>query len=169
MEAASSAPGGVRSRGITRKPIRAARTIAACRGPSASQRSTSSELRNDANTSPPYSGPRPRCASTSRPSLPNSGPICYNIRRRNSPPRQRPLANILTASPAVTSAPPLLRRQTRSNCAGAIPRETSARDLPTSPGGTTICDPISLALGTAASVSGKRTHVTACCRPPSTA
>ena len=36
-----------------------------------------------------------------------------------------PLEIIRTASPAVTSAPPLLRRQTRSNCAGAIPRETS--------------------------------------------
>jgi hypothetical protein len=64
------------------------------------------------------------------------------------------LAIIRTASPAVTSAPPLLRRQTRSNCAGAIPRETSARELTAAPGGTTICDPISFALGTAASVGG---------------
>jgi hypothetical protein len=65
-----------------------------------------------------------------------------------------PLANTHTASPAVTSAPPLLRRQTRSNCAGAIPRETSARELTASPGGTTICDPVTLGLGMAASTAG---------------
>jgi hypothetical protein len=54
----------------------------------------------------------------------------------------------------VTSAPPLLRRQTRSNCAGAFPRETSARELTASPGGLILCDPVSLSLGTAAAVGG---------------
>jgi hypothetical protein len=44
-----------------------------------------------------------------------------------------PLAIIRTASPAVTSAPPLLRRRTRSNCTGAFPasprRATSSQRL----------------------------------------
>jgi hypothetical protein len=44
-----------------------------------------------------------------------------------------PLANIRTASPAVTTAPPLLRRQTRSNCAEHFParprRASSPRRL----------------------------------------